>query len=100
MSTQTITPTSQIGNAALNLNSQSSNTTNAVSADGITYFIQETIKRRGFPELVVGPLSVKERRDIVKETLAEFRKKLDERPMNDQMRVLLKKTGILFPLPI
>eukprot|EP01114_Cavostelium_apophysatum_P022723 TRINITY_DN831_c0_g1_i3.p1 TRINITY_DN831_c0_g1~~TRINITY_DN831_c0_g1_i3.p1 ORF type:complete len:1975 (+),score=566.67 TRINITY_DN831_c0_g1_i3:1485-7409(+) len=58
----------------------------------------ESLRRRNHPEIVVGPLSSKERKEIVKETLASFRKKLDDKPMNDQMRVLLKKTDADKPL--
>lgn len=49
-------------------------------------------------EMIVAPLDLKERRDIVRETLSEFRKKLDERPMNTQMRPLLKKPDSDKPL--
>eukprot|EP01113_Clastostelium_recurvatum_P018405 TRINITY_DN2169_c0_g1_i12.p1 TRINITY_DN2169_c0_g1~~TRINITY_DN2169_c0_g1_i12.p1 ORF type:complete len:2586 (+),score=522.10 TRINITY_DN2169_c0_g1_i12:146-7903(+) len=50
------------------------------------------------PEVVLGPLDIKDRREIVRKTLAEYRKHLDERPMNDQMRLLLKKTDANHPL--
>eukprot|EP01124_Arcella_intermedia_P006950 TRINITY_DN1421_c0_g1_i1.p1 TRINITY_DN1421_c0_g1~~TRINITY_DN1421_c0_g1_i1.p1 ORF type:complete len:2329 (+),score=518.76 TRINITY_DN1421_c0_g1_i1:65-7051(+) len=51
-----------------------------------------------YTELKLGPLEVKERADLVRETLWRFHKKLDERPMNNQMRVLLKKFDAGSPL--
>ncbi len=47
--------------------------------------IVEVLRARKIHEIVVGQLSVKERKDIVRATLLEFNKKLDERPMNDQV---------------
>ncbi len=38
------------------------------------------------PSVILVPLEALDRRDIVRKTLAEYRKHLDERPMNDQMR--------------
>eukprot|EP01105_Mastigella_eilhardi_P019923 TRINITY_DN470_c0_g1_i2.p1 TRINITY_DN470_c0_g1~~TRINITY_DN470_c0_g1_i2.p1 ORF type:complete len:2366 (+),score=662.97 TRINITY_DN470_c0_g1_i2:216-7313(+) len=49
-------------------------------------------------ELTVGPLEVPERKQIVQRILEEYHKKLDDRPMNDQLRVLLKKTDAGRPL--
>jgi telomerase protein component 1 len=53
--------------------------------------------RKGF-EIKLTPLGVPERTEIVRQSLAEYHKKLDERPMNNQMRVLLKKTDAHKPL--
>lgn len=50
------------------------------------------------PELPLIPLDAKERQTLVRLVLAEYHKKLDERPMNDQMRVLLKKADAVSPL--
>ena len=58
----------------------------------------DLLKRRNIKEIVIGSLSVKERKDLVRQTLLEYNKKLDERPMNDQMRLLLKKTDADKPL--
>lgn len=55
-------------------------------------------RRRSPPELVLPHLDAKDRQAIVRLTLAEYHKKLDERPMNDQMRLLLKKTDAVSPL--
>lgn len=55
-------------------------------------------RRRSPPEVVLAPLDVKDRQALVRLTLAEYHKKLDERPMNDQMRLLLKKTDAVSPL--
>ena len=58
----------------------------------------DVLKKRKTFQLQVGSLPVKERKEIVKQTLSEYNKKLDDRPMNDQMRVLLKKTDADKPL--
>lgn len=55
-------------------------------------------RRPAPPELTIAPLDVKDRQTLVRLTLAEYHKKLDERPMNDQMRLLLKKTDATNPL--
>ena len=50
------------------------------------------------PEVALTPLDPKERQTLVRLVLAEYHKKLDEKPMNDQMRVLLKKADAVSPL--
>jgi telomerase protein component 1 len=50
------------------------------------------------PELTLTALDPKERQTLVRLVLAEYHKKLDEKPMNDQMRVLLKKADAVSPL--
>jgi len=42
-------------------------------------------------EITVGPLTMEDRREIVRQTLWDFRKRLDERLMNDQMGALMSK---------
>lgn len=44
-------------------------------------------------EMILGPLDVKERGELIRSTLWQYHKKLDERPMNNQMRDLLKKVN-------
>lgn len=67
------------------------------SADGqcLKTVQQRTPKPR---EIVVPALAVNEGKEIVQKILAEYHKKLDDRPMNDQLRVLLKKTDASRPL--
>jgi len=60
--------------------------------------VLDVLRRRKTPEVTVGPLNLKEKASIVRETLAIYRKKLDEKPMNDQMRPLLKKMDSDKPL--
>jgi telomerase protein component 1 len=55
-------------------------------------------QRKGVHEVKMTPLSVTERGDLVRDTLLEYHKKLDERPMNNQMRVLLRKADAGKPL--
>ena len=50
------------------------------------------------PEIKVGALEEKHARSLVVATLAEFRKKLDESPGNNQMRFLLRKPDAIKPL--
>ncbi|MCX9011172.1 MAG: DUF4062 domain-containing protein [Candidatus Methanoperedens sp.] len=48
--------------------------------------------RRPAPsEIIVGPLGEEDRKQIVRQTLWDYRKQLDETPENDQMKLLLKK---------
>ncbi|HLF83636.1 MAG TPA: NACHT domain-containing protein, partial [Blastocatellia bacterium] len=49
-------------------------------------------------EVVVGPLNDEERQQIIRETLWTFRKRLDERAVNDQMSMLLRKRHSDTPL--
>lgn len=60
--------------------------------------------RRRFPgtmvEMTLTGLDVKERTELIRATLWKYHKKLDERPMNNQMRELLKKTDCGNPLYI
>jgi len=49
-------------------------------------------------EMVLSPMDVKERGEVVRQTLWKYHKKLDEKPMNNQMRELLKKTDAGNPL--
>ncbi len=61
----------------------------------------EILKKRTalkMSELKLTPLSVAERTELVREILWEYHKKLDERPMNNQMRVLLRKAEATKPL--
>ncbi|KAH3757934.1 telomerase protein component 1 [Pelomyxa schiedti] len=58
----------------------------------------EVLQRRETTELTVGPLTRDEQKEIVRKTLWEYRKKLDERPENDQMGLLLKKKDASKPL--
>jgi len=63
--------------------------------------VTHTILRRRRPpppEVVLTPLDPKDRQTLVRLVLAEYHKKLDEKPMNDQMRVLLKKADSVSPL--
>ena len=46
----------------------------------------------------VSPLAVEERRALVRTTLAEYRKQLDERPSNNQMALLVGKDSAGTPL--
>lgn len=50
------------------------------------------------PEITVGPLEENHRKSLVRAVLAEYRKKLDEAPGNNQMRVLLRKPESHKPL--
>jgi telomerase protein component 1 len=62
-------------------------------------FLSALKRRRPAPEeIVVGPLSDDERRLVVRRTLWEYRKQLDERPENDQMGLLLRKAESSNPL--
>lgn len=62
-------------------------------------FLSSLKRRRPAPEeIVVGPLSDDERRSLVRQTLWEYRKQLDERPGNDQMGRLLAKAESDNPL--
>jgi telomerase protein component 1 len=49
-------------------------------------------------EVTLTPLDVKERAELIRATLWKYHKKLDERPMNNQMRELLKKVAVLIIL--
>lgn len=51
-------------------------------------------------EMSLGPLDVKERAELIRTTLWQYHKKLDERPMNNQMRDLLKKVSYPSPSPL
>lgn len=44
-------------------------------------------------EIAVGPLSDEDRKEIVRQTLWDYRKRLDESPDNDQMGMLLGKSA-------
>lgn len=57
--------------------------------------VLDTIRNRKIPNLVevrMTPLSVEERTKFIRDTLLEYHKRLDERPMNNQMRILIRKT--------
>jgi len=58
------------------------------------------LRRRAMPAtaLVVGPLADEDRQRIVRETLWDYRKRLDERPGHDQMGGLLRKRESNNPL--
>jgi len=49
-------------------------------------------------ELPMAPLDISDRQVLVRQTLWQYHKKLDERPMNNQMRELLKKADAGNPL--
>eukprot|EP01127_Copromyxa_protea_P014003 TRINITY_DN3838_c0_g2_i1.p1 TRINITY_DN3838_c0_g2~~TRINITY_DN3838_c0_g2_i1.p1 ORF type:complete len:2315 (-),score=541.03 TRINITY_DN3838_c0_g2_i1:41-6064(-) len=49
-------------------------------------------------EVPLPPLEIKERTELVRSTLWKYHKKLDEKPMNTQMRVLLRKADAGNPL--
>lgn len=49
-------------------------------------------------EYTIPPLDVKERQELVRTTLWKYHKKLDEKPMNTQMRVLMRKADAGNPL--
>jgi len=51
-----------------------------------------------FTELKMQALNPRERNDLVRDTLWQYHKKLDDRPMNNQMRVLLRKADAGIPL--
>lgn len=48
-------------------------------------------RRPAPPEITIGPLPLEGRKEIVRHTLWDYRKRLDERPENDQMGELLGK---------
>ena len=54
----------------------------------------DTLRRRPHDEVLVGPLDMEERKEIVNKTLGEYRKKLDRK----QMAKLLAKTDSTKPL--
>eukprot|EP01129_Flabellula_baltica_P005804 TRINITY_DN2127_c0_g1_i1.p1 TRINITY_DN2127_c0_g1~~TRINITY_DN2127_c0_g1_i1.p1 ORF type:complete len:2266 (+),score=515.97 TRINITY_DN2127_c0_g1_i1:47-6844(+) len=60
----------------------------------------DAIKRRNqtFKLLTFSPLKPKDRKEIVRSLLMRYHKKLDERPMNTQMRVLMRKRDSSNPL--
>eukprot|EP01130_Rhizamoeba_saxonica_P017056 TRINITY_DN8098_c0_g1_i1.p1 TRINITY_DN8098_c0_g1~~TRINITY_DN8098_c0_g1_i1.p1 ORF type:complete len:2262 (-),score=513.74 TRINITY_DN8098_c0_g1_i1:41-6826(-) len=58
----------------------------------------DILQDRGVRALQIPSLSNPEKRDIVRNTLAIYHKKLDERGMNTQMRVLLRKFDSSSPL--
>eukprot|EP01105_Mastigella_eilhardi_P008303 TRINITY_DN2021_c4_g2_i1.p1 TRINITY_DN2021_c4_g2~~TRINITY_DN2021_c4_g2_i1.p1 ORF type:complete len:1404 (-),score=366.79 TRINITY_DN2021_c4_g2_i1:51-4172(-) len=58
----------------------------------------DVLRRRTIEELVVGPLTKEEQKEIVRKTLWEYRKKLDERGENDQMGLLISKQDACKPL--
>lgn len=65
--------------------------------------VLDTIRNRKISNLVevrMTPLSVEERTKMIRDTLWEYHKRLDERPMNTQMRILLRKTDCGKPLYI
>jgi len=63
------------------------------------YCLDALRHRRPAPtELIVGPLASKNRKEIVRQTLWDYRKRLDERLDNDQMGRLLKKDEADNPL--
>jgi len=59
---------------------------------------EAVINQRKPSQVKMTQLSVPERTELVRQTLAEYHKKLDERPMNNQMRVLLRKVDAGKPL--
>lgn len=65
--------------------------------------VLDTIRNRKVANLVevrMTPLSVEERTQLIRNILLEYHKRLDERPMNTQMRILLRKTDCGKPLYI
>jgi telomerase protein component 1 len=63
--------------------------------------VLDTIRNRKIANLVevrMSPLSVEERTKFIRDTLLEYHKRLDERPMNNQMRILLRKTDCGKPI--
>jgi len=66
----------------------------------------DVIQRRmvAFPaaitEMKIPALNVDERKHLIRSILARYHKKLDEKPMNNQMRVLIKKGECSSPLYI
>lgn len=66
----------------------------------------EVLRRRqvAFPHIItemkIPPLNVDERKHLIKSILMRYHKKLDDRPMNNQMRVLIKKSECSSPLYI
>ncbi|MDP2767729.1 MAG: DUF4062 domain-containing protein [Candidatus Methanoperedens sp.] len=48
-------------------------------------------RRPAPPEITMGPLAPEDRRQIIRQTLWDYRKRLDERPEKDQMGLLLSK---------
>jgi telomerase protein component 1 len=56
------------------------------------------LRQPELPMIEVGALSEVERKDLVRLTLGEYRKKLEESPTNNQMRMLLRKTDSQKPL--
>jgi len=63
--------------------------------------VLDTIRNRKISNLVevrMSPLSVEERTRFIRDTLLEYHKRLDERPMNNQMRILLRKTDCGKPI--
>lgn len=64
-------------------------------------FLEVLRCRRPYPlEISVGPLETKDRKQIIRLTLGNYRKKLDEREVNDQMGLLLNKDQSDNPLYI
>ena len=55
-------------------------------------------RKPALPEVVIGSLEKEEQKEIVRQTLDDYHKKLDERPENNQMRLLLGKTKSDNPL--
>ena len=65
--------------------------------------VLDTIRNRKIANMVevrMSPLSVEDRTHFIRDTLLEYHKRLDERPMNTQMRILLRKTDCGKPLYI
>lgn len=66
----------------------------------------DVLRRRqvAFPHIItemkIPPLTVDERKHLIKSILMRYHKKLDDRPMNNQMRVLIKKSECSSPLYI
>ena len=60
----------------------------------------DTLRHRkpAIQEISIGPLAEEARLEIVRNRLWAFRKRLDERPNNDQMKLLLSKSESVTPL--
>jgi len=55
-------------------------------------------RRHAPPEITMGPLAPEDRRQIIRQTLWDYRKRLDERPEKNQMELLLSKSESDNPL--
>jgi len=66
--------------------------TNSQSYDNLRY------RQPELPMIEIGDLTENEKKDIVRFTLLEYRKKLEESPTNNQMRLLIRKSDSSKPL--